>query len=95
MRNLQLWPFKKAKHAHSAESVEKFRSFGLACSLVGALHFLFEQFQSRYWPCLVLSSEKHGLDFLRVDRELHFSTPFSFHARIGSSEEPCHTERPQ
>ena len=30
-RNVQLWPFKKAKHAHSAESVEKFRSFGLAC----------------------------------------------------------------
>ena len=32
MPNSQLWPFKKAKHAHSAESVEKFRSFDLACS---------------------------------------------------------------
>ena len=31
IRNSQLWPFKKVKHAHSAESVEKFRSFGLAC----------------------------------------------------------------
>ena len=30
MRNSQLWHFKKAKNAHSAESVEKFRSFGLA-----------------------------------------------------------------
>ena len=33
MRNSQLWPFKKAKHAHLAESVDNFRSFGLACTL--------------------------------------------------------------
>ena len=31
MRNPQFFSITKAKHAHSAESVEKFRSFGLAC----------------------------------------------------------------